>query len=112
MDKSQAIKANKNGAYAALFVGTVTFVFLLVSLFANSESGILALFNNPAIIFDVIICFVLAYAIFKGSRIASVSFVIYMILSKIYVFLETESFKGLLLFLKRWPPVEVVIYKS
>jgi hypothetical protein len=94
MDRSEAIKATKNGAIAACISGTLTLGFVLVAIFSNSN-GAIALWNDPSNFFDIILLFVCAYGIYKKSRAAAIILFIYFILSKILIGVETGKISGI-----------------
>jgi len=98
-------KANKailGGTIAALITGVITFgVYLFATLTDNQDS--LSFYNDPWILFDVFLVFVLAFFIYQKSRIASSIMLIYYLFSKIYQWavLGTFSF-GILTFVFIW----------
>lgn len=93
MNKLEAEKATKNGAIAACIVGVMTLVIFLIAIFSNVK-GTLGIWNDPAIIFDLVLIFVCAYGIYKNSRFASVLLFCYYIFSKIYIGIELGKVSG------------------
>lgn len=96
MNKELALKASKNGAIAALISGVFTLAIFLYSLGANAE-GFFGLWNDPSVVADIAIIFVCAFGMLRQSRAAAVTMVIYWILAKVYIFLETGAPTGLIL---------------
>ena len=96
MNKEQAMEATKIGAILACISGVLTLAAGFYAIWNNS-SGILGLWNNPAIFFDVILIFIFAYGIYKKSVTAAVSMFVYFIYGKIYIALETGQIPGIFL---------------
>ena len=94
MDRSEAIKATKNGAIAACISGALTLGIVLVAIFSNSN-GAIALWNDPSNFFDIILIFGCAYGIYKKSRASAIILFIYFIISKIFIGLETGKLSGI-----------------
>jgi hypothetical protein len=93
MNKSEAIKATKNGAIAACISGVITIGLTLIAM-SRDMSGKLAIFNDPAIFIDVVFIFACAFGVYKKSRVAAVLLFVYFIVSKIIIALETHSSGG------------------
>src|SRR5688572_26416200 len=94
MDRTEAIKAMKNGAVAACISGTLTLVFFLIATTSNTE-GELKLWNDPWIIVDILLIFACAYGIYKKSRFAAILLFCYFIFAKIVIGLETGKMPGI-----------------
>ena len=88
MDKERALQATKRGAIVACLLTTLT---LAVSIFAilNNSSGILELYNDPIIFFDILFAYFLAYWIYKKSLTAAVVMFFHIIIGRIIVAIET-----------------------
>lgn len=94
MELREAAKASKNGAIAAFISGGVTtFIFLYAT--GTNTQGDLALWNDPAIVIDIILIFTCAFGMLRKSRTAAVSIFVYFVLSKIYIVAETGNTTGL-----------------
>ncbi len=94
MDKSEAIKATKNGAIAACVSGALTLAIFLIAVFTNA-SGTIGLWNDPSVIFDVLLIFACAYGIYKHSRFAAILLFFYFIFAKIYISIEMGKISGI-----------------
>lgn len=94
MNKTEAIKATKNGAIAASISGVLTLAMFLFATFSNA-SGVIGLWNDPTVIFDVFLIFACAYGIYKKSRFAAVLLFCYFIIAKLYIGIETGKVSGL-----------------
>lgn len=94
MNKTEAIKATKNGAIAASISGVLTLAMFLFATFSNA-SGIFGFWNDPTVIFDIFLIFACAYGIYKKSRFAAVLLFCYFIFAKIYFGIETGKVSGL-----------------
>jgi len=94
MNREEAIKATKNGAIAACISGSLTLVIVAIAIFSNNDDA-LALWNDPANFFDIILIFACAYGVYKKSRTAAVVLFIYFIISKILIGIETGKVSGI-----------------
>jgi len=96
MTREEAIKATRVGAIAACVSAVVTCVAYLIASAKNidrfDEFGFM---NDPFFLIDVVLLLVLALFIYKKSRVASVFILLYFIISKFYMFLETGKIQGL-----------------
>jgi len=68
---------------------------MLISLGMNSPDEALSYFADIWIIFDVLIIFALAFFIWRKSRVAAALMLIYFVISKIIMGLETGAVKGI-----------------
>lgn len=93
MDKEKAIKAIKIGAATACFSGILNFAVALYALQSNA-TGLLGYWNDPWILIDVILVFILAFWIYKKSRTAAILFFIYFIFAKIYMAIDIGQMPG------------------
>lgn len=96
MNREEAIKATKNGAIAASISGSLTLVVVAIAIYGNDD-GALALWNDPANFFDIILIFACAYGIYKKSRTAAIVIFIYFIFAKVYIGIETGETSGIYL---------------
>lgn len=94
MDKKEAVKATRNGAIAALISATFTVAIVLIAI-ASDSGGKLALWNDPWNFLDVILILGCAYGMYRKSRTAALLIFFYFIVSKIFIFMETQSFRGI-----------------
>lgn len=94
MNKSEAIKATKNGAIAACISAAMTVIVVLIAINTDAE-GKLALFNNPANFIDVALILACAIGMYKRSRVASVIAFIYFLSAKLIISIETQAYSGL-----------------
>lgn len=93
MNMDEAIKATKNGAIAALISGVVTFIITLIAITSDSE-GVMSIWNDSLIFFDVGFIFLCAFGMYKKSRLAAVVIFFYFIVAKIIISIELNSVKG------------------
>jgi hypothetical protein len=94
MNLEQALKATKNGATAAFISGTLTVAVFLYAMSSNAD-GTVGLWNDPAILVDVIIIFACAFGLLRQSRFAAVTLCIYWVLAKAFILIETGHATGL-----------------
>lgn len=95
MTKLEAEKAIRHGAIAAAIIGGLTIIVSLFAMFTNNDEGILADYNDPWIIVDIIIVFLLAFFIWKKSRVAAVLMLIYYFVVRVFALFETGQFQGI-----------------
>ncbi len=93
MNKSEAIKATKNGAIAACISAALTIIIVLIAISSDAE-GKLALWNDPGIFIDVVFVLACAFGMYKKSRAASVLIFFYFLASKVIIAIETQAFSG------------------
>ena len=94
MELKESVKSSKNGAIAAFISGGITTLIFLYATGANAQ-GTFGLWNDPAVILDIILIFVCAFGMLRNSRTAAVTIFIYFILSKIYIALATGNSAGI-----------------
>ena len=95
MNLEEAQKASRNGAIAACISAALTLGVFLVATMSDAD-GALGIWNDPTIILDVIIILLCAVGMLRQSRAAALLMVVYWILAKAYIFLETGQISGLL----------------
>ncbi len=93
MNKSEAIKATKNGAIAACISAALTIIIVLIAISSDAE-GELAPWNDPGIFIDVVFVLACAFGMYKKSRAASVLIFFYFLASKVIIAIETQAFSG------------------
>jgi len=94
MNKSEAIKATKNGAIAACISAAITVIIVLIAISTDAE-GKLALFNDPANFIDVALILACAFGMYKRSRVASALIFIYFLAAKAIISIETQAYSGI-----------------
>lgn len=97
MNKSKAIEATKAGAIAALVTAVLSLMVVTFSLLLNSDDNVLSYWNDPLHLFDVVLVLIMSYGIYRKSRTAAVLMLVYFLVSKIIITIETEAMSGLIL---------------
>lgn len=95
MDRIEARKHIRNGAIAAFISGLMTSLMVLVAM-SSDDTDSLKLFNDPAMLVDIVLIFLLACGVFFKSRAAAVAMLIYFIISKIVITVEQGAPSGLI----------------
>ena len=93
MTRDNAIKAMNQGAIAACISATLTTLIMIFALLSDA-SGEMRLFNDPIIIVDVVLVLVLAWFIYKRSRLAAVLMFAYFVFANFYHFHVTGKIGG------------------
>ncbi len=88
MEISEALKNIRYGYIAALVSAGIT----VVLNFLQFDAGDVNLFSDPVVLYDVIIILLLAFGIYKKSRVCAIAMLIYFILGKIFQFQEYASY--------------------
>lgn len=91
----KAEKAIRNGWIAGLVSGTLSILVFLYAYLTKTTTGPLAYYNDPWFLLDVAFIFVLAFGIYKRSRLASVVMVVYFIASKYDQVSNLKNFSGI-----------------
>lgn len=86
-------KKIKHGWIAAIVSGVMTLAMILVVIYTNTTGNLVNAWNS----LDVILIFLLAFGIYKKSRIAASVMFVYFLASKIMIIAETGKFNGMLL---------------
>lgn len=94
MNLEQARKASRSGAIAAFVSGTLTLLILLYAMGSNAD-GFIGMWNDPTVVFDIIIIFACAIGMLRNSRAAAITMCIYWVLSKTFIYLESGQITGL-----------------
>lgn len=94
MNREEAIKSTKNGAIAACISGVLTLGIVLTAIFSNS-SGAISIWNDPSNFIDIAVIFACAYGVYKKSRAAAIILLLYFILSKLIIGIETGKASGI-----------------
>lgn len=93
MNKSETIKATKNGAIAACISAALTIIIVLIAISSDAE-GELAPWNDPGIVIDVVFVLACAFGMYKKSRAASVLIFFYFLATNVITAIETQAFSG------------------
>lgn len=94
MNKDEALKSIKNGVIAALVSAGFTFIVIAIAITTDS-SGELAMFNDPFNFFDFGLIIVCAFGIYKKSRVAAVTLLVYFIAAKLMIAFDSGKFSGI-----------------
>ena len=95
MNKSEAIRATKNGAIAACISIAMTTIFVVYAIYSDAEGEYWAFWNDPLMFFDIAVMLVLAFGMYVKSRTASVIMFIYFMASKLIIAIETSTYIGI-----------------
>lgn len=96
MNIDEAKQACKNGAIAAFISGTLTTIVVTIALLGD-PAGDLAMWNDPTNFVDIVLIFACAVGMLKYSRTAAVSILLYFIISKTAIALETGQATGVVI---------------
>ena len=77
----EILKKIKHGWIAAIVSGVMTFLVVLLTI-------------NTGALIDVVLIFILAFGIYKKSRFAATFMLLYFLLSKIWIIVETGKPSG------------------
>ena len=94
MTTEEAIKASRNGAYAAFVSGTATTALVVFAIWTNNQEAF-AIWNDSVNFFDIFIIFACAVGMLRQSRAAAVLIFVYFIFAKISIAIETGATGGL-----------------
>jgi len=84
MNIEQSLKHIRNGWIVALIAGLITLAFNYFSMSKNiTTDDIFGFYNDPFIVFDIVLVFSMAFGIYKKSRICSVIMLLHYLLSKL-----------------------------
>ena len=94
MNKREATRATTDGAIVACVTAVLTFTVVLYAM--NSDAnGALAYWNDPSVFFDIGLSLVLAFLIYRKSRVSAILMFAYFITSKAMIFVEMRTLSGL-----------------
>ena len=88
MEISEALKNIRYGYIAALVSAGITVLLNLLQF----DAGDVNLFSDTVVLYEVIIILLLAFGIYKKSRVCAIAMLIYFILGKILQFQEYASY--------------------
>lgn len=95
MDIEKANSAIKSGGIAALISGAITTLFFLIySRSTDADDTMVSTFGDPWILFDIALVFILAFFIFRKSRVAAILMFVYFLLSKIHMSITMQEING------------------
>ncbi|SES98802.1 hypothetical protein [Thalassotalea agarivorans] len=95
MDENTALEDIKKGLYAALTLFILScFMFFIGVISAPSDA--LASFQDTWYLVDIVLLGLLTLAVYKKSFLGFVALLIYVIVGKIIVFLDTGQLKGII----------------
>jgi len=95
LNKEEASLATRNGAIAAAVIALLSCLVVSVAIFTDASDKF-ARWNDPIVYFDVALFFILAFAIYKHSRVAAVLAFIYYLGARLIIFAETGNFSSVL----------------
>ena len=84
-DRPSCEKVIRNGGIAALVSGGLTLAFGVAGFFTGPGQSVLL---DPYVLIDAALIFILAWFVFRRSRIASTILVLHFLLSKVVLFSE------------------------
>lgn len=87
--------AIKNGWIAALISLGITLIFSTIGFFTQSDDETLNYFLDPWMLVDVVLIGIMAFFIYKKSRIAATLMFLYFVLSKFTQWYDLGSAQGL-----------------
>jgi hypothetical protein len=97
-DRVSCERAIRNGGMAGLVSAAISGVFVVAGLVVRSPDPALASAMNPWSLIDVALIVVLAWYVFRKSRVASTLLVVYYVLAKLSIWSEVGiSVPGLIL---------------
>ena len=91
MNKTEAVKATRNGAIAACISAALTLIVVLIAV-GSDAGGKLAVWNDPWNILDVVFILACAFGMYRKSRTASVLIFVYFLASKAIIAIESQSY--------------------
>jgi MFS family permease len=95
MNREKANKAIKNGAIAACIPGVVTLALVIFAIISNADARF-GDWNDPSLLFLIMLIFGCAYGIYKKSRFAAMLIFIFFIFifAEMFIEIETEKLSG------------------
>ncbi|WP_410210889.1 hypothetical protein [Aquirhabdus sp.] len=94
-DQESCVIAIRNGGIAAIMSAVIMGLFATVGLFTSSTDPSTHYYLDPSLFIDAVLVLIMAFFIFKKSRVASTLLVIYFVLSKILIWQELGKIDGL-----------------
>ena len=96
-DRASCEKVIRNGGIAGLVTAGITAVFAVIGLFTQTANTDLNYLLDPWMLVDVVLILILAYFVFRKSRVASTMLFVYFVASKIIMWIEVGAPKGALM---------------
>ncbi|MCL1134113.1 hypothetical protein [Shewanella hafniensis] len=93
--QEQCLSAIKNGWIVTLISLSITLVFSTIGFFTQAENATLNYFLDPFLMIDVVLMAVMAFFIYRKSRIAATLMLFYFVLSKILQWSDLGNVQGL-----------------
>lgn len=94
--REKAIKATFRGAIAACISGVLTTIIYIVAITTNaSGEDSLAYWNDHFVLFDIGLIFLFAWFIYKKSRVAALSIIVYFLASNLYLAIDEGKIASL-----------------
>ncbi|MDT3306290.1 MULTISPECIES: hypothetical protein [unclassified Shewanella] len=93
--QEQCLSAIKNGWIVTLISLSITLVFSTIGFFTQTENATLNYFLDPFLMIDVVLMAVMAFFIYRKSRIAATLMLFYFVLSKILQWSDLGNVQGL-----------------
>lgn len=94
-DRASCEKAIHNGGIAAMISAGITAVFAGIGFFTTSSNKNLAYLLNPWLAVDVLLIVILGICIFRKSRFAATTMVLYFAVSKVIMWYDMGKVRGL-----------------
>lgn len=89
MNREEAIKATRSGAYAAFVSSALTVLFIGVALRTGASDGIYGLLNDPMNLLDVVLMVGLGIGLLRKSRAAAIGLIVYWLIGSVTIVSST-----------------------
>jgi hypothetical protein len=93
-DRASCEKAIRNGWIAALISAGVTAIFAMIGMFTTPTDAQLAYVFDPWFLVDVVLILIMAFFVFRKSRIAATVLFIYFVTGKVIMWAQLGEPKG------------------
>jgi hypothetical protein len=94
-DRESCENAIRNGGIAAMISAGITAIFAGIGFFTSSSDKDLAYLLDPWIAVDALLIVILAIFIFRKSRVAATTMVLYFAVSKVIMWYDMGKAQGL-----------------
>ena len=94
-DRASCERAIRNGGIAGLISAGLTAAFAIAGLFVQETGTAVDYILDPWMLIDVVLIVVLALFVFRKSRVAATSLLIYFGISKVIMWMEMGKAPGL-----------------
>lgn len=95
-DRESCKKVIRNGGIAALISAGFTAIFAVAGFFLKPSNQQLSYFLDPWLLVDVWLLLLLAVFVFRKSRLASTVLVLYLVASKVFLWIDLGAPKGVI----------------